>query len=138
MANEKDLAQELKELKPDLDLEELKRKKYFPERRSGVRIKLSALFDPAVRVDFKYAETREELEEAYRITHDAYVESGYMNPNPSGIRVSLFNALPHTLTIIARQDQARSSKPERRCRRSPEARRSSLVAHSLLLSRFEL
>jgi len=42
-----------------------------------------------------------ELEQALRLVHDNYVRRGYMGPEPSGIRLSVFYALPNTRTFVA-------------------------------------
>lgn len=51
---------------------------------------------------FKIAETKEEFEEAYRILHDSYVHSGFMKPDPSGLRVLKHFLLPTTQTIVVK------------------------------------
>jgi hypothetical protein len=51
---------------------------------------------------FKIAETQDELEAAYRLTHDVYVKNGYMDICPSGLRFNFFNALPYTQTFIVK------------------------------------
>lgn len=51
---------------------------------------------------FKIAKTKEELEQAFRLLHDAYVDQGYMKPNQTGLRVTKFHALPTTTTLIAK------------------------------------
>ncbi|WP_457326266.1 N-acyl amino acid synthase FeeM domain-containing protein, partial [Roseateles sp. P5_E11] len=53
---------------------------------------------PDPRLELKVAETREELEDCFRILHDAYVASGFMKPSPSGLRVTMYHALPTTTT----------------------------------------
>jgi hypothetical protein len=58
---------------------------------------VSATFDDLV---FKIAETKSELEQAFRLVHDAYIREGYIHPHPSGIRVNLMNALPTTTTFV--------------------------------------
>ncbi len=59
---------------------------------------------PPSNLTFKVAETRQELESAFRILHDAYVAMGFMKPSPSGMRITIFNALPDTRTLIALWD----------------------------------
>ncbi|HEX8107291.1 MAG TPA: hypothetical protein VF516_06150 [Kofleriaceae bacterium] len=59
---------------------------------------------PPSNLTFKVAETRQELESAFRILHDAYVSMGFMRPSPSGMRITIFNALPGTHTMIALWD----------------------------------
>ncbi len=51
---------------------------------------------------FKIAETKEELEEAFKILHDAYVDIGFMSPHDSGMRVTVYHAIPQTTTVIAK------------------------------------
>lgn len=89
------------------DINELLRKKYVPERRRAVRIRHAASLckERALWLDVKIAEEKEELEAAYRLLHDVYVEAGYMQPHPAGIRLSIYNALPHTITFVARENQ---------------------------------
>ena len=45
--------------------------------------------------------SRRELELALELVHDNYVRSGYMQPDPSGIRLSIYCALPTTRTLVA-------------------------------------
>lgn len=52
---------------------------------------------------FKVAESRDELEQAFRVLHDAYVGQGYMQPDPSGMRVTKYHALPTTTILIAKE-----------------------------------
>ena len=59
---------------------------------------------PSRRLLLKIAETREELEECFSLLHDAYVESGFMKPDPSGMRVTIYHALPTTTTLCAKYD----------------------------------
>lgn len=56
------------------------------------------------RLEFKIAETREELAACFRILHDAYVGAGFMKPDPSGMRVTIYHALPTTTTLCAKYD----------------------------------
>ncbi|MDR1853526.1 MAG: hypothetical protein LBR05_01280 [Azoarcus sp.] len=52
---------------------------------------------------FKLAQTRQELEACFRLLHDEYVAVGYMKPDPSGMRVTLYHALPTTSTLMCRR-----------------------------------
>ncbi len=52
-------------------------------------------------INFKIAETKAELESAFHLTHQIYVQNGYMNPCPSGLRFNFFNAMPYSQTFIA-------------------------------------
>ncbi len=53
---------------------------------------------------FKIADSIEELAGSYRLVHDAYVHKGYMDPAPSGMRVTEFTLSPRTTTFIGRQN----------------------------------
>ena len=59
---------------------------------------------PDTRLELKVAESREELEDCFRILHDAYVASGFMKPSASGLRVTMYHALPTTTTLCAKYD----------------------------------
>jgi len=59
---------------------------------------------PSKKLVLKIAETREELEACFKLLHDAYVESGFMTPDPSGMRVTIYHALPTTTTLCAKYD----------------------------------
>lgn len=59
---------------------------------------------PSERLVLKIAETKEELEACFTVLHDAYVDSGFMKPDPSGMRVTIYHALPTTTTLCAKYD----------------------------------
>jgi GNAT superfamily N-acetyltransferase len=59
---------------------------------------------PDQRLSLKIADTQDELEACFRILHDAYVSSGFMKPDPSGMRVTCYHALPTTTTLCAKYD----------------------------------
>jgi hypothetical protein len=59
---------------------------------------------PNERLVLKIAETKEELEQCFSVLHDAYVESDLMTPDPSGMRVTIYHALPTTTTLCAKYD----------------------------------
>jgi len=59
---------------------------------------------PTDRLVLKIADTREELEACFTLLHDAYVSSGFMKPDPSGMRVTIYHALPTTTTLCAKYD----------------------------------
>jgi len=59
---------------------------------------------PDERLVLKIADTKEELEACFRLLHDAYVAAGYMKPDPSGMRATIYHALPTTTTLCAKFD----------------------------------
>ncbi len=54
---------------------------------------------------FKIADSIDELKGAYRLVHDAYVKKGYMDPDPSGMRVTEHNLNANTTTFIGLQNE---------------------------------
>jgi hypothetical protein len=59
---------------------------------------------PDPRLTLKIADTQEELEACFRLLHDAYVAVGFMQPAPSGLRATIYHALPTTTTLCAKYD----------------------------------
>lgn len=59
---------------------------------------------PSERLVLKIADSRAELEACFTLLHDAYVDSGFMQPDPSGMRVTIYHALPTTTTLCAKWD----------------------------------
>ncbi len=59
---------------------------------------------PDQRLVLKIAETQEELEACFKLLHDAYVSSGFMQKDPSGMRATIYHALPTTTTLCAKYD----------------------------------
>lgn len=59
---------------------------------------------PDPRLQLKIADTQDELEACFRILHDSYVAAGFMKPDPSGLRVTVYHALPTTTTLCAKWD----------------------------------
>ena len=60
---------------------------------------------PDQRLVLKIAETQEELEQCFSLLHDAYVGAGFMKPAPSGLRATIYHALPTTTTLCAKYDE---------------------------------
>lgn len=74
-----------------------------PIRFHYLRKMIQVPFDePPKNLEFKIAETREELEQAYQILHDTYVENKFQTPHPSGMRIIKYFALPTTTTLSAK------------------------------------
>jgi hypothetical protein len=78
----------------------------LPDPISGRLIRRALSIDPSRVEDvrFKIADTKEELEQAYELVHDVYVQEGYADPHTSGIRVNLRYALPTTTTFVGKAD----------------------------------
>ncbi len=75
-----------------------------PSRFALIRSMVQCDANPDPRLELKIAETQEELEGCFSLLHDAYVGSGYMKPDPSGLRVTIYHALPTTTTLCAKLD----------------------------------
>ncbi len=69
-----------------------------PIIRNGLHLDESKMGD----IVLKIAETKEELEQAYKLVHEVYLEEGYTDNSPSKMRIKLINALPNTTTFIAK------------------------------------
>lgn len=78
----------------------------LPQRVRFALLRSMVECDPAPdsRLELKIADTRDELEACFRLLHDAYVASGFMRPDPSGLRVTIYHALPTTTTLCAKFD----------------------------------
>ncbi|MCX5685479.1 MAG: hypothetical protein NT049_17620, partial [Planctomycetota bacterium] len=48
------------------------------------------------------ANTVDDLRQAYRLVHDIYVEEKYILPRPCGLRMRVYEALPETATVVAK------------------------------------
>jgi hypothetical protein len=72
-------------------------------RHKLIRSKIKVGTGAPENIVFKLAETQDELEQAFRVLHDAYVGQGYMSPHPSGMRVTKYHALPTTAVLIAKE-----------------------------------
>lgn len=59
-------------------------------------------YAPPADLVLHIAETLQDLEACFSILHDAYVASGFMKPHPSGLRVTVYHALPTTTTVCAK------------------------------------
>lgn len=60
------------------------------------------LQEPTEDFVYKLAETRDELKQAFELLHDSYVGAGFIKPNPSGMRITSYHALPSTAILIAK------------------------------------
>lgn len=59
---------------------------------------------PDQRLALGIAASQAELEACFSLLHDAYVSSGFMRSDPSGLRVTPYHALPTTTTLFASFD----------------------------------
>lgn len=62
--------------------------------------------DGAPHVEIGVARTPEEMDAVYRMTHDAYVEMGFIRPHPGGklIHYPHLDRIPETTVLLARLD----------------------------------
>lgn len=72
-------------------------------RYQFIRNRINMNAQSVQEMEFKIATTQDELQQAFQILHDAYVEQGYMNSTPSGLRFLKYFALPSTTTIVAKK-----------------------------------
>jgi hypothetical protein len=61
---------------------------------------------PAAAIEIRQAGSASELEEVYRLTHDAYVEREYCRPRPDGrlVHYPHLEGIPETIVLIALLD----------------------------------
>jgi GNAT superfamily N-acetyltransferase len=59
---------------------------------------------PSPCLNLGIATSQHELEGCFSLLHDAYVSSGFMQPHPSGLRITPYHALPTTTTLFASFD----------------------------------
>lgn len=50
--------------------------------------------------------TLDDLREAYRLVHEVYLGTGYLNPEPAGMRLRIFETTSETATFVAKKDDA--------------------------------
>lgn len=76
---------------------------YLPKliRHRLIRKMVTAEYSETPQLEMRIARTKSELEQAYRILHDSYVDQKYMQPDPTGMRIIKYFALPSTTTLIA-------------------------------------
>lgn len=78
-----------------------------PERRRTIRIKRSGLLrwklEDIDRPAIKFAETVEELHQAFSLLHDTYLQTNYLSkPKPHGMLFNIHALLPETAVFIAK------------------------------------
>lgn len=57
---------------------------------------------PPPHLRFEIASTAQDLTSAFQLLHDVYVQAGLMEKSDSGLRLSVYNMLPHSTTLIAK------------------------------------
>ena len=68
-------------------------------------LKRTGLFgDDTKGATIQRACTGEELRQAYRLVHDVFLETGFLRPEPSGLRLRMFETSSETATFIAKKD----------------------------------
>jgi N-acyl amino acid synthase FeeM len=75
------------------------------ERRRLALLKRSGFFNPMPsEVRICRATSFRDLRDAYGLVHDVFLEQGYINPMPGGLRIRPHEALPETATFVAKVD----------------------------------
>lgn len=69
------------------------------------RLKRSGLFGNDTKgATIKRACSADELRKAYRLVHDVFMETGFLRPEPSGMRLRIFETSSETATFIAEKN----------------------------------
>lgn len=78
--------------------------KFLPKslRAKFIRSRFEVQLELPPEFIFKQAETAEEIQQAFKLVHDSYVELDYMDPNDAKMRFSKFHTLPTTVILIAK------------------------------------
>ncbi|MEC9282880.1 MAG: hypothetical protein VX642_09220, partial [Bdellovibrionota bacterium] len=64
------------------------------------QLNLNYSYIPGIKI--KVAETKEEIEQAYKILHDTYLETNLIDKESSGLRVTKYHALPTTTLCVVK------------------------------------
>jgi ribosomal protein S18 acetylase RimI-like enzyme len=74
-------------------------------RRKMALLKHAGLFgDDKKGATIRRAYTARDLRQAYRLVHDVFLGTGYMRPEPAGIRLRMFETCSETATFIAERN----------------------------------
>ncbi|MDO9182223.1 MAG: hypothetical protein Q7U04_07430 [Bacteriovorax sp.] len=76
----------------------------LPIKSNFIRTSINLPQSLANNMSFKIADTSKELEEAYSVLHDAYVEQTFITPQENGMRIVSQYVLPTTTTIVGKID----------------------------------
>jgi hypothetical protein len=69
-------------------------------------IRLLGLPDELKRsVVIKFAETKDEYEQAFSLVYNTYLNIGVIKPNRSNLRLTLYHALPTTKVLIVKKNK---------------------------------
>ena len=75
------------------------------DNRKLVLLQRSGLFGADTRgAVIERACNLEDLRKAYRLVHEIYLRTGFVNPEPSGVRLRIFETTSETATFIAKKD----------------------------------
>jgi ribosomal protein S18 acetylase RimI-like enzyme len=73
-------------------------------RRAAFFKRLGLFGGCGTRFEVARALTFEDHRQAYQLVHDCYVERGYIEPHPDGMRLRAFEAMPEMATFVAKAD----------------------------------
>jgi hypothetical protein len=75
----------------------------LPDNLRDRLIRRSVRLEESPSITCGIARTRAELEAAFSLLHDAYVEAGFMEKHPSGMRILPQNALPSSTVLVVKE-----------------------------------
>jgi hypothetical protein len=70
-------------------------------RRRVARIRRAGMLEQIPGLLIRQASSADELAQAYTLVHDVFVYQGYITPQPGGMRIRPFEALPEMITLTA-------------------------------------
>jgi ribosomal protein S18 acetylase RimI-like enzyme len=74
------------------------------ERKLGMLRRAGLFGDNTRGCKIQRACSLEDLRQAYRLVHDVYLETGFICPEPSGMRLRMFETAAETATFVAKTD----------------------------------
>lgn len=80
---------------------------WIPASVSGaiIRNKVRIKEDWANEFTFKVATEKDELEQAYKLLHDVYLQEGYSDQQRDSLRLNVHQTHPHTVTFIGKKKE---------------------------------
>lgn len=73
-------------------------------RKMGLLQRAGLFGDNTKGAIIERAYTLEDLRKAYRLVHEVYLGTGYLHPEPSGLRLRIYETTSETATFVAKKD----------------------------------
>jgi ribosomal protein S18 acetylase RimI-like enzyme len=74
------------------------------ERKLGLLQRIGLFGSDTKGATIERAYTLDDLREAYRLVHEVYLGTGYLHPEPAGMRLRIYETTSETATFVAKKD----------------------------------